>query len=747
MGGKLQRALTSLLVSALAAVAALPAWPGSIDLQPFGLPARLPQPIQLQRKEPTIEEYFKRADISFGYVQPVPLQGVRIPGLSTKGVEMLGFNYFVVVANTKYADMAEVYRDNRLRGKSNFVTFDSVIHPYLAFSNGVIAGIIEQHLAPELAGLLKAMLAVALDDYKQADDSEVRDDIERNIAYLNVALKLADPGFAPSSVGRVPALVAADMEAIGSLKKGHSAIFDRDEDFSAYQATGWWAATSRLSDIYRMYQWLSRMAYPITDVTFGTQGGRGNNFRRSVLLFRCLDLAQVNGRPAYDHWLRLQNIWALAGAPLASWQESTLLPADYKSVMQVRGPDLKVTLSALAEPFFRTKLMLTIRKQKPVQLDATSIFEIDRSGTQGGSAASFRLFPVVGDPEWAWIRAMARQWKEDGNPDQPSTPVALLVLRAWGCPQANNILATNAFRLDPALTKYLPDLEHSVMQRQPGGKLVPVADRRWQILSALFEPPPECAQQVVRTETWMNRSIESAFAAWVDSHTAYAPPGRQAQRPAATQPETPPAAKQASYHYLEPAPAAFRKIKEDAVAISAQLERLGLLSEENRARFADFARFAERLEKIAMMELRCEPLPPADMKLLGNIDIFLEKIVVPLPATLTAVPPGGISPSETGGTGSSGAVTFGLGRPGMLYVILQQGPNKTVLGRGAVYTYYEVAGGPIKQEHWLRKLQFDLVRPPKWTEHFDLVQQAQPAKRQAAPEVVPGRSEPAAPPR
>lgn len=68
----------------------------------------------------------------------------------------------------------------------------------------------------------------------------------------------------------------------------------------------------------------------------------------------------------------------------------------------------------------------------------------------------------------------------------------------------------------------------------------------------------------------------------------------------------------------------------------------------------------------------------------------------------------------------SGA-TFGIGRAGRLYVVCQsaRGP---ILTRGSVYTFYEVAGGPIKKEHWDRKLSFNLLRPPYWASRFDLVQ-------------------------
>ena len=45
-----------------------------------------------------------------------------------------------------------------------------------------------------------------------------------------------------------------------------------------------------------------------------------------------------------------------------------------------------------------------------------------------------------------------------------------------------------------------------------------------------------------------------------------------------------------------------------------------------------------------------------------------------------------------------------------------------MLCRGGVYTYYEVPGKPIKPEHWQRKMEYSLLKPPEWAYDYDLVQ-------------------------
>ncbi len=708
------------------------AWCGAIEIKPFGLPAQPPtQPqARFDKQEATLEQLIVHVDVPYTFLQAVPLTGLKITGLGAKGIQMLGLNYFVVVNNTEYKDMSEVYRDNRLKGKANFVTADSIVHPYLAFTNLALAKVIQEHLIPELATLLRAMLETSLADYRQADDAEVRADIERNLAFLSIGLRLLDSSFAPPEVGRVGQLAAADFEAVMAGVKAQSEVFDREEDFSAFQPQGWYSRNAALSNFFRCREWVSRMAYPISDVTFGTRGGVGNNFRRSVLLFRSLDLAQVRGKPALDVWQKISQSWTLLGSPLAAWQEKTISPLEYKPVLKTDARDLGVTLSSLAEPLFRTKLMLSIRKQKPVKLGATSIFELDEGAPGSDLTTSFRLFPVTGDPEMPWLRAVCRNWKDDSL-DAPKWPLALLVLRAWGSPQANNVLWDNLLKLDPQLAKALPHLQHSVRRRMPGGQLQPVDDRRWQILSEYFKPMAEGSQSVLRTEMWANRRSESAFAGWVDSHLAIASDGSAGNTSASKRSGPgadagPQAARQAYFHYLEPCPEVYRKIKEDANRLSEELYLLGHLSPNLRERFADFSRFAKRLEQIAETELRAEPLPAADMKLLGSIDLILEKVVVPLPGTLS------ITASNTDGAdGQPAGMSFGLGRPGLLYIILQRN-TRSVLARGAVYTYYEVPSVNIKPEQWQRKLDSALLKPPTWADKFDLIQDQAAPKRSTA---------------
>ncbi|MGD9684254.1 MAG: hypothetical protein AB7W16_24070, partial [Candidatus Obscuribacterales bacterium] len=115
--------------------------------------------------------------------------------------------------------------------------------------------------------------------------------------------------------------------------------------------------------------------------------------------------------------------------------------------------------------------------------------------------------------------------------------------------------------------------------------------------------------------------------------------------------------------------------------------------------------------------------PPgkSDLELLGNID----RILMPVDSSPIASLHFSRGLRENGGEEGkipprTEGLSLGVGRPGRLFFICLTGKGAT-LCRGGLYNYYEVGGGPFKREHWLRKLDFGLLRPPIWASQFDFV--------------------------
>lgn len=811
-----------------------------------GLKNQLPkavqqEPIKVERKTQKLEDLIPRQDIPYSFPPMIPLQGITIKGLGPKAVLSLGENYFVVRSNSGVTSMDDLYRQNRQAGKANFVTVDCVLHPYFAFCNRVNASTIKRYLLPQMKALLSSMLRIAISDYKQADDAEVRTDVECNIAFLSLALKLMEPEFAIPALGRVPQMVQADYDSVVFAKPGKSVIYDRNEDFTCYKPQGWFRSSPELTTFFRVKTWLSRLSYPINDVTFEADGIKVNNFRRSVLLYRCLDLARVDGKPAFDAWTKVIKGMFLLGSQVENWQDRNLYAHDYKSVFKINGPnsELKGTLQALAEPLYRTKLLLAVRKQKPLSLGSTSIFDLEETHKGKESIAAFRFMPIIGSPEDPWLAYAANLYPKPGLSTNVF-PVGLLDLNAWGAPQAANFLLDSSWAMDDSMPKTISELKRWVLRRGIGGQVQPVDSRIWGLLTPAWRLLPEGIQTALRGEMWANRRLETILCAWLDSQLAIAPAnymnkGPQSGSDAASgdrelsgdegvenamdkiplteaKPKTataspsratssPPAKTMATNnaaatsvinkpgattvpatrnnlsnsqslnsrlalstnktvpektgagnatltaaasanavaaspgpkpmkpamqrraargHFLDPCPDVYNRLLADTQRIDKDLTALGFPLDPNLKRgLDDYTRLFTRLFKIAKDE--CEGRTPIaeDLNLLGNIDLILDKIDVPLPAVMPVYPPAKFDASAADDKG----FTMSLGRPGILYIILMNKNTKEwTLARGAVYTYYESYGTSMSEEELLSKIDAGTIPVPYWTERFDLLQ-------------------------
>lgn len=348
-------------------------------------------------------------------------------------------------------------------------------------------------------------------------------------------------------------------------------------------------------------------------------------------------------------------------------------------------------------------------------------------------------------------------------------PISLLNLFAMGCPQASNALSVLAEQIDSRAINVVADFVRVLSRRRPedADAMVRQTEKRWSLISEYFRPLKKGSQACLLSTVWMQQRLLSASGAFVDSFLTIdtnlyppppaapgtsvgsapaKPPETTASKPAAaaavgaatagsatgsnpasapppvsssspsgntstatntstsanTRRSGKPAA--ANFHYLEPSIALYSKIAAFLSESMKELTRLNAMPENLRTKGDDFVRLTERLVKISEKELASEPLPLPDFRLLANIDQILPAISGPTSACIYT------------GSGAS----MGLGDPGALFILFNtdQGPY---LSRGAVYSYYEVAGGPYKPQHWQRKKSFGFLRPPGWISQFNLV--------------------------
>jgi hypothetical protein len=709
----------------------------------------------------------------------------------------------VVSDNPPFMSMSEIYRDNRLKGKSSFITADCVVHPYFALTNKILRDVIYEKVMPGLSLMLQSMLTVAVSDYKKTDDPEVKNDITKNIAYILVSLQLLDPNLKLPNLGAATEAADAELLRIAHGKTARSAIYGSDEEYAFLRPNGFYDREPKLRNFFRCRQWLSRIQFPLADNEMldpRHQDQSESRFRQSVLLFRCLDQATVYGAPAMDLWAKYYRVWQLMGAR-ENPSEHPLLPTDYKTVFKTTNLDLSNLIKGLSQPFFRTKLLLSIRKNRPVELKSGSILTMRNEENHRVERAVFRFMPLADEPEIPWFADLAQKFTDDRSATE-ATPFALLELYARGSTIATNVLNGITWKLNSELFDELPRLVDATgRKRAQAGAALDAGSQegRWAILSNYFKLMTESVQPALKSDQWARRRLLSAFAGWVDSHVALmrsesltantgdaplaVPPEPSSAEPGAVEAALPvprkaipagtkgseastnkiatatasagvsgskvtaattggisvehaasaqdattsqPEATKASHgpitNFLEPSPLIYKSLRLKMQQTLDDLSSIDYLPAESKKLAQELINLCQRLEEISRKEISNNQVAREDSKFLGTIDEQLDKFPAPMEAVWhlenhTVV--------DKKGKNTSGA-NLCIGRPGEIFILLNIGRGKT-LSRGAVYTYYELAGGAIKPEAIEQKLSKGTVSMPSWTKDFE-AQQEIPAK-------------------
>jgi Protein of unknown function (DUF3160) len=583
----------------------------------------------------SVDDVFKKVDFDISMPAPLTMEGVRIPGLTGPQIEVLSKNWMVVINTAKPQTFADIYRENKLAHRSNFVTVDAILHSIIAHHNGVIASAIQTRLKPQLLSLLKAMIDASISDYKLTGDTQLQGDVERNIAFLTVALKLISPDLEIPAFGESEKLANADLENIKNEKVARSAVLKANENFALYHPLGWYDSSDNLRNYYRCRQWLGRMQLTLTDVTNGAHAGSGNEFRRAVLLFRSLARAKFGAANGMAAWHNLSNAWSLIDGSSPATTPGVLLPSNFVPVFQTADNQLKATLDTIADPLARARLLISLKsREHTTLLESSSVFELSKKDRKPDTHLFFHLFLPIQEPEIDWLSTLVVHERDEAE-GFSEIPAGLLFLHARGFKFATNILADNTWRMDDSLPASLPLLDKLIKRQQANANAVNI----WQIMDGYTKAKGDSNQLVMRTPAWLACCTESTAAAWLDTLVALdikpetenkpAPkpaPAAARPMPGKPQPKQAPTMRMPILHYLEPAPETFKAMSRFLQDFESNLGELGLFPEKLRSRNQDFIRLARRLTDISVKELLKQSLEAPDSALLANIDEVLTPV-------------------------------------------------------------------------------------------------------------------------
>jgi hypothetical protein len=209
------------------------------------------------------------------------------------------------------ADNIVSYYKHLLRSDTPiFVTTDTLLHLYHLQFDETLKDIEEREFIPDINDLTTALLNDALVHYEQLE-GDLKQAVERNIAYLSVAQKLIDPNAStPEMVDDIVASELARIEAHSGFVP--SDIFIYNEDYSQYVPRGHYTRSEQLKRYFKTMMWYGRMAFLLKGGPEGLISEYDAKIQtlQAFLLANSLKNVRIGGRSGLDIWDRLYTVTA-----------------------------------------------------------------------------------------------------------------------------------------------------------------------------------------------------------------------------------------------------------------------------------------------------------------------------------------------------------------------------------------------------------------------------------------------------
>ncbi len=642
-----------------------------------------------QTKLPSFEELVPASNYSYGYLQPVDLQGMKIAGLDLSSINVLSKSYFVVIKNSHFNLMSDIYENNRKLKRTSFVTLDYVWHCFVGLRNSISFSIIKNNLAYDLKDCLKAMLAACEEDYKICEDANIKADIKENSNLLKTALFILDPvafkSFARSN--------DKNMDEINKIPLG---FYNLDES---------------VARTVKCLYYLSCLELPLIDESDET---KINNFRRSVLLCRAIANSKLKTESGLNLWKKISLAQKFIFPALNNISQNKIYPYELSSKFFGQGINPDDFLRKLADPLFRTQLLLTIRHEKPTRLETSSFQSLNNTNSFSSLKVSFRLLPNLLDPSYIALTQVASEINQD-NTARGSAPLTLMYLQSIKALTANDILRQLFPKLSPNIARwiYFMDCCQSGYILQSNTKSVYniYIDWRFNTLNNYFALTKSRSQIALGSTDWMTRQLESIVSMWLDTNLSCMVKPPKITLPKINFNPYNSGNFKITYHFLDPASDTYIAMRKDLMTLMEEGLNIGYFPLDYKQDLENFKYILEKLDHIALEEIKGEKVSLQELNFLGQIDLYLRPYDEPCINFLSFAL-----------SNDNKFLNLSLGDPGYLNIILQ-GPARATLARGGLYNYFEETGSCQTLEHLKRQLQYNTIRQPFWLSTYDVVQE------------------------
>jgi hypothetical protein len=614
--------------------------------------------------------------------------------LSSEAVEKLRINGFVVV-DSFFNDISDIYTRINDLGIPTYISTDSVLFIYHTFFNQLLIDLEENRFYPLLKILLKSLID---EDLKIIDSlspkSLAREAAEKDLAYLSVAYKLLNPNYiAPKQVSEI---VDMELELIDRAEdtEAKSPIFTYIEDYTQYKPRGHYAVNDTLRSYFKAMMWLGRMRFEAYD-PFNPEIAKIQTAQALILTYLILT-AKTPEETALSMW---EKIYVPTAFIVGRSDDLTIY--DYiGKIVEIYGLSFNPSM---------------VNDEGKLSRFQSEVVKLDRS-----RIVNTPWYPNEGS-RMAGLRFMGQRFIIDGYIHQslcyPNIYRFMVkgmdVMAALGSGRAEKHLEDEKIKYK-GYSEKLEEMKRFV-ESLTGEEWTETLYMGWlYTIRAELNPAPEGYPSYMRTEAWLDKSLNTALASWAQlRHDTIL----YAKQPYAAKVSITP--KPPHYGYVEPNPQLYSRLRNLVDTTLNGLKKLNLISNVYEEKLDKLSEILKLLINISVKELSGERLSRDEEYLIESYHSQVRSITGDVIGRLRD---SRIIADVFTDPNSNMVLEVGTGYFNIVIVAYIAENGKTYLAAGSAMSYYEFTwpqGNRLTDEAWRKMLENREAPPqPEWIFSF-----------------------------
>jgi len=677
-----------------------------------------------------------------GKTESFSLQGLENFYLSDGAKEYLKQNSFVVTPGFE-DEMHDVYIECKKGGQPIFVTTDAVLHTCHIFFDYLLRILEIEKLYDRASELTDKMIDLSIQQYNQAENTDVKEAARLNIGFFAVAKKQFDPdyqvGYGLDDIVNKEINNIRDHKGLGFRELltyvENPSLYTTPyayEDYSQYVPRGHYTRNEKFKTYFKAMMWYGRIDFKLKPGAKEPAITHGQMMTLQALL---MTDAFMKDQEAYQLWKEVYE-------PTVYFVGKTddLYADDYTKLVEEIFP-VSGTVDKYGDMRKLSEFIDEATKLRPPKILSGSAFV--EYGEFAVTTKGFRFMGQRFIPDSYMFQELVFGRKDTietmkylgkGKPFTMEVIPRVGPIRAF--PRGLDILAVLGSKRALKILEKDGDTEYEYYYEQLNKLKEEFSSKsteewkqnlywRWLycLLPLLEERREDNLPEFMQSTAWTDKELQTTLGSWAELRHDVILYAKQSYTPLAM--GIPPKP-ELTYGYVEPYPEVYARIEEMMKDLRTNLDRLGIAPEGVPEKLQSFENLLEKLKIISEKELGNKALTDEEYQLIWNIGSQLASMKRFSPEIMQKITSGTderidlIADVHTD-LNTKQVLEEGVGSPFNIYVIIEDDKGRRIC-RGAVFSYYEFKHpmeDRLTDEKW-QGMQEKGERPdqPDWVKSF-----------------------------